>query len=118
MAFNQRQLAEVYPLIEVAYVTLTPGAVGNGTTVYATAAATTTPPGVSPAVPATAVNGDYLETIAPAGAALNGVQIQAVPTATPGTYGFYFTNNTGGSVTPVASSVYKVIAARIPPNFF
>jgi hypothetical protein len=108
--FQQRQLNEVEAFIEVSNTpALSPGAVGNGTTVSVSAACTLQ--GTTSA--ATFAPGDWLgEVIAPAAAALNGIVIFAAPGPTPGTCFVYFQNQTGGSITPVASQVYKIVAKR------
>jgi hypothetical protein len=107
---QQRQWNEIVGFVEVSNTpALTPGAVGNGTTVAVSAACTLQ----GTTSPATFALGDNLQAvIAPASAALNGLVIQAAPTATPGTCLVYFTNQTGGAITPVAGSVYKIIAQR------
>ena len=106
---QQRQLNEVYALFEVSTsAAASPGAITNGSVVQATNACTLQ--GTTSA--ATFALGDNLEVIAPASAALNGVEVKAFPTATAGTCNLVFVNNTGGTVTPVASSVYKIIAKR------
>lgn len=112
--FQQRQSTEINPLSEISFVTLSPGAVTNGSTVYVTGACKLGAAGS--AFPATFALGDQLEVYPASGSATNGVLVSAAPTATGGTAGFYFQNNTGGSITPVASSVYTVVATRYPAN--
>lgn len=111
--FASRQFEEINPLIEVSKCAASPGAVTTATTVAVSAACTVGASGVGTA-PATFVNGDQLEVFASPGAALNGVAVFAAPGATPGTCTLYFQNNTGGTVTPVAASVYTIIATRLP----
>jgi hypothetical protein len=107
--FQQRQLNEIYGSVEVSNTAATsPGAITGAATVIATVACTLQ--GTTNA--ASFALGDNLEVIAPASAALNGVDITATPTATPGTCILIFDNSTGVSVTPTASSVYKIIAKR------
>jgi hypothetical protein len=109
--FQQRQLNELYD-VEVSFsAAASPGAITNGSVVAATNACT-----LSGGAAATFALGDVLEVVPPAGAALNGVEVKAFPTATAGTCNLVFLNNTGGSVTPTASSVYKIIAKRYKPN--
>lgn len=112
--FQQRQPNEVDTLIEVSFTAaLSPGAVTNGTTVGVSAACTL----AGTTVPATFALGDNLqEVIAPASAALNGICVFAAPGPTAGTCFVYFQNQTGGSITPVAASVYKIIAKRVSAN--
>jgi hypothetical protein len=110
--FQVRQSEEIQPLIELSFANISPGAVGNGVTV-ATATAFTLGSAGS-ASPATFALGDQLEVFASAGAATNGVNVTAVPTATQGTAEVYFQNQTGGSITPVAAQKYTIIATRIP----
>lgn len=110
--FQQRQTAEINPLSEVSLATIAPGAVANTSIVYVAAAFKL---GSVGGTPATFALGDQLEIFGPAGAALNGVNVAAAPTATAGTAGVYFTNNTGGSITPV-SGPYTIIATRLPPT--
>jgi hypothetical protein len=112
--FQQRQSAEINPLTEISFANLTPGAVGNGATVYVAAAFTLGAPGS--AFPATGALGDQIQLYPSAAAASNGLSITAYPTATAGTYAVYFTNNTGGSITPVAGQKYTAIVTRIPAN--
>ena len=107
--FQQRQLNEIYAQYEVSNsAAASPGAITNGSLVQATNACTIQ----GTTSPATFALGDSLEVIAPASAALNGVEVKAFPTATAGTCNLVFLNNTGGTVTPTASSVYRIIAKR------
>ena len=106
-----RQIDEVQQLTEISFANISPGAVGNGATVGVSVAFTLGAPGS--ASPATFALGDQLEIFPSAGAATNGVQVQAAPTATPGTAEVYFTNATGGSITPVASAKYTIVSTRI-----
>jgi hypothetical protein len=107
--YQQRQLNEVYAFFEVSNTAAaSPGAVSNGASVNVSVACTLQ--GTTNA--ATFALGDNLEVIAPASAALNGVEVAAYPSATPGTANLVFTNNTGGNVTPTASTVYRIIAKR------
>jgi hypothetical protein len=110
MAFANRQWEEIVGFVEISNTPgLTPGAVGNGTTVAVSAACTLQ----GTTTPASFALGDILqEVIAPASAALNGIVVFAAPGPTPGTCFVYFQNQTGGSITPVAGSVYKIIAKR------
>lgn len=112
--FQQKNIAEIYPLTEISFANISPGAIGNGTTVFVSVAFTLA--AVASGSPATFAVGDQLEILASAGAAINGVAMNAAPTAVAGTAGVYFTNNTGGSITPVASSKYSIIAIRVPAN--
>jgi hypothetical protein len=110
--FQQRQVNEIYD-VEVSFTAAaSPGAITNGS--VATASLACTLGGGANA--ATFGLGDILEVVAPASAALNGVAVSAQPTATAGTALLIFLNNTGGSITPTASSIYKIIARRIKPN--
>lgn len=105
--FQTRQIEDIMQLVEVSKTAaLSPGAVGNGTTVSATAVC----------AGATFALGDQLEIFAPASAATNGVLVSAAPTATAGTAQVYWQNQTGGSITPVASQVYTIVATRITPT--
>ena len=115
MAFYQRQYAEIVPLNEISFANLSPGAVGNGTTVTVAATAFTLGAAGS-ASPATFALGDYLEVYPSTAAATNGLVVTAVPTATAGTALVTFYNGTGGSVTPVASSKYTIVAQRLAAN--
>lgn len=110
--FQARQSEEIQPLIEISFATISPGAVGNGTTVVTSTAFTLGAAGS--ASPATFALGDQLEIFPSAAAATNGVNVTAIPGATPGTASVYFQNNTGGSITPVASQKYTIIATRLP----
>jgi hypothetical protein len=112
MTFAVRQIEEINPLSEISVANMTPGAVGNGTTVFVSQAFTLGSPGS--AFPATGALGDQIELYPSAAAATNGLNITAYPTATPGTYAVYFTNNTGGSITPVAGAKYIAVATRFP----
>jgi hypothetical protein len=115
MAFSQKQIAEIYPLNEISFATLTPGAVGSGTTV--TVAATAFTLGNSGTTsPATFALGDQLEIWPSAGANINGIVVSAAPTATPGTALVTFYNGTGGSVTPTAGAKYTIVAIRLAAN--
>lgn len=108
--FQVRQFEEIQPLVEISYVTLAPGAVGNGTTVGVSGACTLG--NVGSGFAATFALGDQLEIFPPAGAACNGIVVSAAPTATPGTLEANFQNATGGSITPV-SGKYTVVATRL-----
>jgi hypothetical protein len=110
--FQIRQVEEIIPLVEISFANITPGAVGNGTTVATVTAFTLGAAGSG--VPATFALGDQIEIYASSGAATNGVIVTAAPTATPGTAQVYFQNATGGSITPVASSKYTIVATRLP----
>jgi len=108
--FQPRQAEEIYGSYELSVTpALSPGSVGNGATVGVSAACTLQ--GTTNA--ATFALGDELDdVIAPASAALNGIVVFAAPTATPGTCVVYFQNQTGGAITPTASTVYKILAKR------
>jgi hypothetical protein len=110
--FSSRQYEEVNPLVEISFAVITPGAVGNSTIVATATAFQLTAAGS--AVPASFALGDQLEIFPSAAAACNGVNVSAVPTATPGTAEVYFQNNTGGSITPVAGAKYTIVASRLP----
>jgi hypothetical protein len=111
--FQQRQLNEIYSFMEVSQTPAqTPGAITNGSLVSTAVACTIQ----GTTNPATFTLGDVLDVLAPASAALNGVAVSAQPTGTPGTCQLIFLNNTGGSVTPVAGSVYKIVARRVAPT--
>lgn len=113
MAFANRQWEEIVGFVEVSTTAASsPGAVGNGTTVAVSVACTLQ----GTTTPANFSNGDLLDAIAPASAALNGILLTASPGPTPGTCFLYFQNQTGGSITPVAASVYKIIARRFRPD--
>ena len=117
MAFAQRQLNEVWPLLEISYTTATvsPGSVTSATPVSVTAACSLgTPLGGSTSA-ATFTLGDQLEVITPASVATNGLVVVAAPTATVGTAQITFINYTGSSVTPVAG-IYKIVAKRQAAN--
>ncbi len=108
--FQQRQLNEVLPLIEISQANaVSPGAITNGTTVAVTVTLKT-----GQLTTATFQLGDNCEVFAPASAALNGVLVSCAPTSTAGTALMYFTNNTGGTVTPV-SATYTIYARRLAP---
>lgn len=108
--YQQRQLNEVIPLVEISTAAaVSPGAITNGSTVAVTVNLKVG--GINPAAYAL---GDNCEVYAPASAALNGVLVSCAPTATPGTALMYFTNNTGATVTPV-SATYVVYARRLAP---
>lgn len=109
--FSSRQYEEISPLVEVSFVALTPGAVNNATTVGASGACKLA--NATSTQPATFALGDQLEVFPAAGAATNGVNVTACPTATGGTAQFYFTNATGGNITPVGGALYTVIATRL-----
>lgn len=113
--FQQRQFAEIYPLVELSFAALTPGAVGAGTTVGVTATACTL---VSPTsgLPATFTVGDQLEVWPSPGAATNGLIVSAAPSATVGSATFSFYNPTAGSITPVAGAKYTIVAVRTANN--
>lgn len=115
--FQQRQMNEVWPLVEESYSTagVAPGAITNGTVVTTSTACSLGAPGGGGTSAATFGLGDTLEVIPPAAAAANGVAVTAYPTATAGTALIVFLNNTGGTVTPV-SSIYKIIAKRQVAN--
>ena len=113
MAFSQRQINEIQPLAEVSAGTATPGAVTNNTTVAVTMACVIGGTG-GPA--ATFGIGDWLQDYPAAGSGVNGISVTAAPTATPGTAEVYFQNNTGGTITPVAGSAYKIVAYRTSPT--
>lgn len=108
--FQQRQINELQPLAEVSFCTASPGAVGNSTTVAVSVAATLG--NISSGSPATFAVGDWIQVYPASTSGTNGISVTAAPTATPGTVELYFQNNTGGSVTPVAGSVYKLVAYR------
>lgn len=114
--FQQRQFEEIQPFVEISFGVSTPGAVASGaaTLVGATMACVVGGPGNTS--PATFGLGDRLEVYPSAAAAANGLSINAFPTATQGTCQLYFTNITGGSITPIAGAKYTVVATRITPT--
>lgn len=115
MTFASRQFEELYQYVEVSFTpAVSPGAITNGSVVQSTQACVVGSPGS--AVASQIALGDILDVVAPASAALNGVTVTAQPTATVGTINLIFTNNTGGSVTPTASTQYKIIARRVTNN--
>lgn len=110
--FQQRQLNDIYQLVEVSVTAaVSVGAVNNNSV-------------AGPAVvackaggnPATFALGDTLEVYAPAGAALNGVVLLASPSTTAGSCFLTAVNTTGGAVTPTASSIYTIVAKRVTPQ--
>lgn len=115
--FQQRQMNEVWPLVEESYSTsnVSPGAVTSATPVSVTAACSLGTPLGGGTSAATFALGDTLEVVPPSGAATNGLVVVAAPTATVGTAQITFINYTGSSVTPVAS-IYKIIAKRQVAN--
>lgn len=116
MTFASRQFEELYQYIEVSFTAaVSPGAITNGITNAVAVNAVACTVGNS-TVASQITLGDILEVVAPASAALNGVIVLASPTATVGQIDLLFINTTGGSVTPVASSIYKIIARRVTNN--
>jgi len=112
---QQRQLNDIYALYEVSQTPAqSPGAVGAATTVVVNTVSCTI---AGTTVPATFALGDSLEVVAPASAVLNGVEVRATVSAA-GVCSLIFYNPTAGSITPVASSVYKIIAKRFRPDLF
>lgn len=109
--FQVRQFEEIQPLVELSYVTLSPGAVGGAATVGVSGACTLGAAGS--AFPATFALGDQLEVFPTAAAACNGIVVSCAPTGTAGTAEFNFQNATGGSITPVGGAKYVVIATRL-----
>lgn len=113
--FQQRQFAEVYPLVEISFAALTPSAVSAGATVGVTATACTLG-NTGSGLPATFAVGDQLEVWPSPGAATNGLIVSAAPSATVGSATFSFYNPTAGSITPVAGSKYTIVAVRTAAN--
>jgi hypothetical protein len=113
--FQQRQFAEVYPLVEISFVALTPGAVTSGATVNVTQTACTLA-NTNSGFPATFAQGDQLEVWPPAAAATSGLIVTAAPGLTPGSATFSFLNPTAGTITPVAGAKYTVVALRLAAN--
>lgn len=113
--FQQRQIAETYPLVEISFANITPGAVANTTTVTVAAQAFTLGAAGS-ASPATFALGDQLEIWPSAAAACNGLVVSASPGVTPGTAVVTFYNGTGSSITPVAGAKYTILALRLAAN--
>jgi hypothetical protein len=110
--FQQRQYNEIQ-LVEISQTAaVSPGAIVDAAVSHSTAACTLG----GTTTPATFGLGDVLEVIPPAGAALNGVEVKAFPTATVGTCNLVFLNNTGGSITPTASTKYTIRAKRLSAN--
>lgn len=118
MAFNARNVGEIFPTVEVSKTNanVNPGAVASATPVSVTAACSLQGLGVGPSN-ATFSLGDLLLVLPPAAAAINGLTVQANPTATPGTAQITFFNFTGGPITPVAA-IYTIVAVRFPATFF
>ena len=115
MAFYQRQFAEIYPLAEISFANISPGAVAAGATVTVAATAfTLNAPGSG--IPATFALGDQLEIWPSAAANTNGLVVSAAPTATAGTALITFYNGTGGSITPTASQKYTIVGIRLANN--
>lgn len=115
--FQARQIDEVQAQTEISKFVATPGAVGAGLVVNVAAVACSVGgAGAGTGSPATFAVGDQLEVVPSAAAALNGVQVSVAPSATPGTATVSFLNPTAGSITPVAGSLYTVIATRLQPG--
>lgn len=114
--FQARQIDEVQALTEISKGAASPGAVAPGVTVSVGAVVCTTGAAGVGTQPATFALGDQLEVVPSAGAATNGLQVAAAPTATPGTCSLSFFNATAGSITPTGGAVYMVIATRYQPG--
>jgi hypothetical protein len=112
---QQRQVNDIEQLIEVSFApAVSPGAIGTGGAAAITVACVVGGPlGTSRA---TFQLGDELEVIVPAAAApVFALQIQALPTATPGTCIITFYNSNPSSQTPT-SATYTIIAKRYTPT--
>lgn len=114
--FASRQFEEIYSLIERSVCVATPGAITTGSTANVAAAACTVGAAGVGTSPATFALGDRLEVFPSAGAATNGIIVNAAPTATPGTCTLSFVNPTGGTITPAAGAAYVIVAQRIQPG--
>lgn len=116
--FQARQIDEVQALTEISFGVATPGAVATGATILVGASMACTVGAFTGGQPATFALGDQLEVYPSVAAATNGLSVSAFPTATPGTCELYFTNATGGSITPVAGAKYTIVATRLNPAVF
>lgn len=115
--FQQRQLNEIFPLIEVSFsATGTPGALTTGTDGRISVACFVGGPGAANTSPATFALGDDLEVVVPAAAGnMAGMIVSATPSATPGTCTIAFHNGSAGTITPTTAQ-YTVIAKRVPAS--
>jgi hypothetical protein len=112
--FQQRQLNEIFPLIEVSFsATGTPGALTTGTAGRVTVACFVGGPGAANTSPATFALGDDLEVVVPATAGnMAGMIVSATPSATPGTCTIAFQNASAGTITPTTAQ-YTIVAKRL-----
>lgn len=117
--FQQRQLNDVYQLIEVSFaLAVSPGAITTGSKAVVTVVPVVGGPSSSnPA--ATIALGDRVEVTASAAVGnVGGLIIRAEPTGvTPGQIIISFYNASAGTITP-ASGTYTVIAYRPTPTLF
>lgn len=115
--FQQRQLNEVYSLVEVSFsAAVNPGGIATGAKAAVTVQCVLG--GTGSTQNATFTQGDRLEVIPPAAAGvLGGLIIDATPAANAGQATINFFNAGAGTVTPT-SAQWTVIAKRIAPNTF
>lgn len=115
--FQQRQLNEVYQLIEVSFaLSVNPGAITTGSKAVVTVTPVTG--GASSSNPnATIALGDRVEVTAQAAVGnVAGLIIRAEPTGvSPGQIIISFYNASAGTITPV-SGTYTVVAYRFTPT--
>lgn len=114
--FQPRQVDEIQAQTEISFGVATPGAVASGAATLVGAGVACVVGGPGNTSPATFALGDQLEVYPSAAAACNGLSVNAFPTATAGTCELYFTNITGGSITPVAGAKYTIVATRLNPT--
>jgi hypothetical protein len=113
--FQQRQINDVYQLVEVSSATIgSPGALTTTSFANTLQAFTVGANGVGTA-PATFTQGDILMIIPSAGVAINGVDVFAQVTSTVGSARVVWMNQSGSTITP-AAGVYTIIAIRITPQ--
>src|SRR5271157_1518504 len=112
---QHRMLNDIYQLTEVSWAkAVNPGLISTGSQTTQTIACVFGGP--QGTIPAQFALGDTLEVVPGAGASpVAGLQILALPTATPGTVAITFYNFTGGAITPL-SATYTIIAHRVTPT--
>ena len=112
--FQQRQINDIYQLVEVSYAAVSPGAITTGSKAVVTVNPVVG--GVSGTSPSQCILGDQvLQVIAPASAGNLGGLIISAQVSAAGAMVVSFFNASAGTITP-ASAVYTIVTARFTPT--
>lgn len=112
MAFAQRQLNEIYSLIEVSFATVNPGAITTGSKAAVTVNPVVGGAGSGNTLPSQCILGDFVQAIPSAAAGAPGGLIITATVSANGTIiiGFY---NAGAGTVTLTSAVWTFVTKRL-----